>query len=236
MSECILHECGCTAPHPACQPPSPCHAPLADAIASLHALLLAAPRPLAASSPQLAALLVSLAGSCRVAEELSRCGRLEQLLALAAGPAEPLPVAAAAAAGEAAPGSLPPAPVAGGPGAGDELLWRLLRAMAEHESEPLRARFAPALERIARLVAVRREGEKGAWRGDRSAALCRCMAAPLLCHCPPASSCCCCFCRAAACPPRRSSRPSAAWPTWTSPGTTTPDCSVPPSCRPSWPA
>ena len=127
----------------------------ADAIPTLHDLLLAAPAPLAATAPELAALLISLAGSTRVAEELSRCGRLEQLLARAVGPAEPAPVAAQPA-GSSAAGGDPGAPsTAGGPGAGDELLWRLLRTLAGHDSEPLRARFAPALERVARLLVVR---------------------------------------------------------------------------------
>ncbi|KAL4434411.1 hypothetical protein ABPG75_000852 [Micractinium tetrahymenae] len=109
-----------------------------DAPATLHAMLLTAELPLAASSRELAALLVSLAESQRVAEELARGGRLEQLLEFAVGPAEPMQSAADAA--------------AGGFGAEDELLWKLLRAMAVHDSEPLRARFGPALPRVVQLL------------------------------------------------------------------------------------
>lgn len=120
-------------------------------------MLAGAPLPLAASSPELAALLTSLAGSMRVAEGLAKCGTLGLLLGLLLeGPAEPPP-----------PGSGQPSAAAagagqheqhrqqGGPACGDELLWRLLRCMAEHDSEQLRARFGPALERIARLLMVR---------------------------------------------------------------------------------
>lgn len=138
-------------------------------------MLLAAPLPLADSSPVLAALLVSLARSQRVAEELARGGRLEQLLALAVGPGE---VAVAACPGEAE--RTPPplvaaaATPAGGLGAGDAQLWQLLRAMAEHDSPPLRARFAPSLERLARLLMVR--GSRDGWNR-----LCRVNGAPLAC-------------------------------------------------------
>ena len=122
-------------------------------------MLMAAPHPLGVSCPELPALLVSLAGSMRVAEEMARGGRLEQLLALVVGPAEP----AALAAQEAMPGAADPTPAAqapraasaGGPAAGNARLWQLMKTMAEHESEPLRARFAPALERIAHLLMVR---------------------------------------------------------------------------------
>ena len=136
-------------------------------------MLMAAPHPLGASCPELPALLVSLAGSMRVAEEMARGGRLEQLLALVVGPAEPAGLAELAAApdaGQAPAGAADTTPVAqqsksaaaaaaaaalGGLAAEDERLWQLLRAMAEHASEPLRARFAPALDRIARLLMVR---------------------------------------------------------------------------------
>lgn len=121
-------------------------------------MLLAAPLPLESSSPVLAALLISLAASQRVAEELSRGGRLEQMLALAVGPAEPALAAGAPGEAEARQGSSAQQQQQqglGGPGAEDELLWRLLRALAEQDSEPLRARFAPALERLARLLMVR---------------------------------------------------------------------------------
>ena len=119
-----------------------CRTRPADAPATLHAMLMAAELPLAASSLELAALLVSLAGSQRVAEEMARGGRLEQLLELAVGPAEPRQ-----------PSDAPDA-AAGGAGSGDELLWKLLRTMAAHDSEPLRARFGPALPRLARLLMV----------------------------------------------------------------------------------
>lgn len=118
-------------------------------------MLLAAPLPLEASNPVLAALLISIAASQRVAEELSRGGRLEQVLALAVGPAEPPAAGTAAEAGQGS-SAQPPCQqlVLGGAGAEDELLWRLLRTLAEHDSEPLRVRFAPALERLARLLMV----------------------------------------------------------------------------------
>lgn len=106
-------------------------------------MLMAAELPLAASSRELAALLVSLAGSQRVAEELARGGRLEQLLELVVGPAEPVQSLAAAGAG------------ACGPGAGDELLWKLLQTLASHDSEPVRALFGPALLRLAWILTVR---------------------------------------------------------------------------------
>ncbi len=141
----------------------------ADAISALHAMLLAAPLPLEASSPVLAALLISLAASQRAAEELSRGGRLEQMLALAVGPAEPPAAGGLGAAAEQAQSSSPhqqqqqqQQQQLGGPGAEDELLWRLLRALAEHDCEPLRARFAPTLERLARLLMVR-DCECGVW-------------------------------------------------------------------------
>lgn len=111
-----------------------------DAPATLHAMLMAAELPLTASSRELAALLVSLAGSQRVAEELARGGRLEQLLDLVVGPAEPVQSLAAADAG------------ACGPGAGDELLWKLLQTLASHDSEPVRALFGPALLRLAWIL------------------------------------------------------------------------------------
>lgn len=125
-------------------------------------MLLAAPLPLESSNPVLAALLISLAASQRVAEELSRSGRLEQMLALAVGPAEPAMAAGIPREAEATQASTAQQQQQqqrlGGPGAEDELLWRLLRALAEHDSEPLRARFAPALERLARLLMVRLSG------------------------------------------------------------------------------
>jgi hypothetical protein len=134
-------------------------------------MLMVAPHPLGSSCPELPALLVSLAGSMRVAEEMARGGRLEQLLALVVGPAEPAALAAQEAlpgagqrpTGDAygAAGTTPRTASAGGPAAGDERLWQLLRAMAEHESEPLRARFAPAVERIASLLMVRRSMRSG---------------------------------------------------------------------------
>ncbi|EFN51738.1 hypothetical protein CHLNCDRAFT_139946 [Chlorella variabilis] len=148
-----------------------------DAIPSLHAMLTAAQPPLAATCPELAALSISLACSARVAEEMARGGRLEQLLDLAVGPAEPAPApqqglpegaeaegaqpAAALAEGGEAGGAQPPAAAlpplaapaaAAGPLAEDELAWKLLRALGEHDSEPVRARFAPALPRMGRLV------------------------------------------------------------------------------------
>lgn len=142
-------------------------------------MLTAAQPPLAATCPELAALSISLACSARVAEEMARGGRLEQLLDLAVGPAEPAPApqqglpegaeaegaqpAAALAEGGEAGGAQPPAAAlpplaapaaAAGPLAEDELAWKLLRALGEHDSEPVRARFAPALPRMGRLVMV----------------------------------------------------------------------------------
>lgn len=149
-------------------------------------MLIRASSPLAATSPELAALVISLAGNARLAEEMARLGRLEQLLALVLGPVDAAPQTQAPAAssgnGAAAAGSQqeearaaaansetmnhlseeqqqlqedaaqPLQPPAGGPGWNDELLWKLLQCMAQHESEPLRLRFRPALARMAVLI------------------------------------------------------------------------------------
>ena len=130
----------------------------ADAIPVLHGMLLASRHPYSTTCPELAALLISLAGSVRVAEELGRGGRLEQLLELALGPGAG--AAAAAGAPEAAEAEMTessaaaPPVTCGGVGAGDELLWRLLRTVAGHESEALRPRFGPALRCMASLLVV----------------------------------------------------------------------------------
>jgi hypothetical protein len=147
-------------------------------------MLLRASSPLATTSPELAALAISLAGNARLAEEMARLGRLEQLLVLVLGPVDAAPhpppaassasgaaagswqeEAGAAAADSEAPGNQPEEQQqlqedaaqssqrpAGGPGWNDELLWKLLQCMAQHDSEPLRLRFGPALARMAALI------------------------------------------------------------------------------------